>query len=83
MSSKVYDILKWLSAPVLPAVATLLLGLGEIWNIPIMIPIAGTVTLIATFLGTIVAKSSKDFFKDKEIVPATMGVYGDGSDEDE
>lgn len=83
MSSKVYDILKRLAAPVLPAIATLLGTIGKIWGLPIMTPIALTVGAIATCLGTIVVKSSKDFFKDKEIVPATMGVYGDGSDENE
>lgn len=83
MNSKVYGVLKWLSAPVLPAIATLLGTIGKIWDLPIMAPIALTVGAIATCLGTIVIKSSKDFFKDKEIVPATMGVYGDGSDEDE
>ena len=80
MSNKVYNILKYLSAPVLPALATLLLGIGEIWNIPIMTPIAGTITLVATFLGTIVVKSSSDYFKDKEIIPAQTGIYGDGTD---
>ena len=82
LNNSVYNVLKWLSAPVLPALATLLLGLAKIWDIPILVPIAGTVTLVATFLGTIVVKSSKDYFADKEIVPSTMGVYGDGSDEE-
>lgn len=67
----------------MPALATLLLGLGEIWNIPILTPIAGSITLVATFLGTIVAKTSIEYFKDKEIVPASMGAYGDGGDENE
>ena len=83
MSSKVYDILKWLAAPVLPAIATLLGAIGEIWHLPIMTPIALTVGAVATCLGTIVIKSSKEFFKDKEIVPSTMGVYGDGKDGDD
>lgn len=83
MSSKVYDILKWLAAPVLPAIATLLGAIGEIWHLPIMTPIALTVGAVATCLGTIVIKSSKDFFKDKEIVPSTMGVYGDGKDDED
>ena len=83
MSNKLYNWLKYLAAPVLPALATLLLGLGKIWDIPILTPIAGTVTLIATFLGTIVAKSSIEYFKDKEIVQATSGMYGDGGEADE
>lgn len=80
MSNKIYNILKYLSAPVLPALATLLLGIGEIWQIPVLTPIAGTVTLVATFLGAIVVKSSADYFRDKEIIPSQTGIYGDGTD---
>ncbi len=83
MSNKVYDILKRLASPILPALATLLLALGEIWKIPVMTPIAATVTAIAAFIGAITVTSSTKYFKDKEIVNSEMGVYGDGSDGDE
>ena len=43
-----------------------------------MAPIAATVTAVAAFLGALIVKSSITFFKDKEIVDATNGVYGDG-----
>lgn len=43
MSNKVYNILKYVALIVLPALATLLLGLGELWNIEIMPKIAVTV----------------------------------------
>lgn len=83
MSNKLYDILKKLASPILPALATLLIALGKIWGIPVMTPIAATVSAIAAFIGAITVTSSAKYFKDKEIVPSTMGVYGDGSDEDE
>lgn len=73
MSNKVYNILKYLSTIALPALATLLIGIGEIWNISIMTPIAGTVTLIAAFLGALIVKSSLSYFKDKEIIPIEDG----------
>lgn len=83
MSNQVYDFLKRLASPILPALATLLLALGEIWHIPLMTPIAASVTAVAAFLGAILVKSSADYFKDKEIVPSTLGTYGDGGEENE
>lgn len=83
MSNKLYDILKRLASPILPALATLLIALGKIWGIPVMTPIAATVSAIAAFIGAITVTSSAKYFKDKEIVQSTMGAYGDGSDEDE
>lgn len=66
MSNKVYNILKYVALIVLPALATLLLGLGELWNIEIMPKVAGTVTLIATFLGAILQVSSAKYWKENE-----------------
>lgn len=78
MSNKLYDILKRLASPILPALATLLIALGKIWGIPVMTPIAATVSAVAAFIGAITVTSSAKYFKDKEIVPSTMGAYGDG-----
>lgn len=66
MSNKVYNILKYVALIVLPALATLLLGLGELWNISMMPKIAGTVTLIATFLGAILQVSTAKYWAEKE-----------------
>lgn len=77
MSNKVYDALKVVSY-ILPPLATLLIGLSELWNIPILVPIAGTVSLLEGFLVSILGALSKNFFKDKEIVPSTSGVYEEG-----
>lgn len=66
MSNKVYNILKYVALIVLPALATLLLGLGELWNIEIMPKIAGTVTLLATFLGALLQVSTAKYWSNKE-----------------
>ena len=63
MSNKVYDILKWVALVVLPALATLYLGLGNYWNLPFPEEIAGTITLIDAFLGTILGISSVNYAK--------------------
>ena len=66
MSNKIYNILKYVALIVLPALATLLLGLGELWGIAIMPKIAGTVTLLATFLGAILQVSTAKYWSNKE-----------------
>ena len=63
MNNKVYDVLKWIALAVLPALATLYLGLTQIWNLPYGEAIAGTITLIDAFLGTILGISSIQYSK--------------------
>lgn len=69
MSNKLYDILKWLASPGLPAVAVLLIGASEVWNIPILALIGATVSLVAACFGEWTGQSSKKYFADKMIVP--------------
>ena len=66
MTNRWYNILKYVALIVLPALATLLLGLGELWDIEIMPKIAGTVTLLATFLGAILQVSTAKYWKEKK-----------------
>ena len=65
LTNRLYNILKYVALIVLPALATLLLGLGELWGIDIMPKIAGTVTLLATFLGAILQVSTAKYWKEK------------------
>lgn len=58
MSNKVYDILKDVALYVLPALATLVIALGNIWGIPYSEAIAATITAVDTFLGAIIKISS-------------------------
>lgn len=66
LTNRWYNILKYVALIVLPALATLLLGLGELWDIEIMPKIAGTVTLLATFLGAILQVSTAKYWKEKK-----------------
>lgn len=61
MSNKVYDIMKRLVCYVLPALATMIIGLGEVWNWSWAVPVAATVTIITTFLGSALCISSKNY----------------------
>ena len=72
MNDKVYDILKNWVLPLLTGGATFVITLGELWGIPYSKEVAGTMTALATLISFILNQSSKAFFKDKEIVPATV-----------
>lgn len=63
MSNKVYDILKDIALYVLPALATLVIALGNIWGIPYSEAIAATITAVDTFLGAILKISSISYNK--------------------
>ena len=62
-SNKIYDILKWISMVVLPAVATLYFALAGIWGFPYGEEIVGTLTAIDTFLGVILGISNAQYKK--------------------
>ena len=47
------------------ALATLLLAIGKIWNIAILTPVAATVTVVMTLLGTMLGVSTISYNKSK------------------
>ena len=63
MSNKVYNVLKWVAMIVLPALATLYLGLSNVWGLPYGEEISTTITLINTFLGTVLMISTNQYNK--------------------
>lgn len=63
MSNKVYDILVWVVQVVLPALGTLYAGLAVLWGFPYGEQIVGTITLVATFLGTCLRISNANYKK--------------------
>ena len=63
MSNKVYNVLKWIAMIVLPALATLYLGLSNVWGFPYGEEVSSTITLINTFLGTVLMISTNQYNK--------------------
>lgn len=61
--SKMYDTLKYIALVVLPPLEAFIIGIGEVWSIPIMAKVGATVALLATFLGALLVNSSKVFKK--------------------
>ena len=66
MSNKVYDILKYITQIVIPAVATLYFALAGIWGFPYGEQIVGTLTAIDTFLGVCLGISTRNYKKGGE-----------------
>lgn len=53
MNIKLYNILKWLSQILLPALGTLYFALSTFWNFPYADHIIGTIAAVDTFLGAL------------------------------
>lgn len=66
MKNKTYDVLKFIAQIVLPAIATLYIGLAQFWSIPFPEQIGGTIMLIDAFLGTLLGISSANYNKKGE-----------------
>ena len=63
MNNKAYDILKWFAMIVLPAAASLYMGLSALWGLPYGEEISGTITLVDTFLGAVLMISTSHYNK--------------------
>lgn len=63
MSNKTYDVLKYITMIVLPAIATLYFALAQVWNLPYSEEIVATITAITTFLGTLLQISKSKYDK--------------------
>lgn len=67
MSNKMYDFLKNLCTVWIPASIALFVGLNQLWNFTEYgEQIAGTMALIATFIGSIIGISSKNYWAEME-----------------
>ena len=63
INNKVYDVLKWLSVLMLPALSTFIAYVFPIWNIPYGDEISKTITAFATFVGIIIGVSTIGYNK--------------------
>ena len=66
MSNKVYDILKWVSVIVVPALVLFINTLGQIWGWEHTTEISATVSAIGVFIGALIQISSARYNKDQE-----------------
>ena len=61
LPNEVYDILKWITMIVLPALAAAYTGLASVWGWPYAGEIAKTVTVICTLLGALLGISTAEY----------------------
>ena len=66
MSNETYDILKFISQILLPAIGTLYFALATIWGFPYGEQIVGTVTAVDAFLGTCLGISTKEYWNGED-----------------
>lgn len=66
-SNKAYDILKWVCIIVLPAIATLYMGLAKIWDLPFETEVPQTITVVDAFLGALLGVSTINYNKDETL----------------
>lgn len=64
LDNKTYDFLKWIALILIPALGALYYGLSQIWGFPYGEEIVGTLTLIDTFLGTLLGISTAKYNKE-------------------
>ena len=63
LTSKTYDVLKWVAQYLLPAAGTLYFALSGIWGLPYGEQIVGTITAVDTFLGVVLGISTMQYNK--------------------
>ena len=64
LNDKVYDVLKWITMIVLPALATAYVGLASIWGWPFADEVAKTTAVVCTLLGALLGISTAQYNKD-------------------
>ena len=65
LPDKVYDILKWITMIVIPALATAYVGLAAVWGWPYADQIAKTAAVVCTLLGALLGISTAQYNKDR------------------
>lgn len=61
MKNTTYDILKYISLIIVPAIATFFGVIGEAWTIPNTEKIVITINALSVLLGTIINKASSNY----------------------
>lgn len=61
MTNKVYDILKWISVIVVPAIVVFINTLGKVWNWQYTTEITATISAIGVFIGAVIQISSAKY----------------------
>lgn len=79
-SNNVYDKLKWIALVLIPALASLYFGLSQIWGFPLGEEVVGTLTVVDTFLGTLLGISNINYKKTADLREETTNGLEEGEE---
>jgi hypothetical protein len=71
LSNALYDKLKFLVQVILPGMGALYVGLAEWWGLPNPTAVAGSIALVATFLGLFLGASARKYGGAGDLVVTT------------
>lgn len=67
LNNKVYDVLKWITLVLLPALTTLVGVILNCFNVGCTDIVLTIMTAVTTFMGAILGISSNNYYKNKEV----------------
>lgn len=73
-TNRLYDRLKFVAVILLPALGTLYFALAQIWGLPKVIEVIGTISALDTFLGFVLHISTNSYYKNGQNFDGTMHV---------
>lgn len=65
ISSKVYDILKWVALICLPAIQVFWLQIADVWHLDYALEIGKTIGAVALLIGTLIGVSTYNYRAEK------------------
>lgn len=74
LSSKQYDVIKWLTVTLLPAVGALYFALAAVWSLPAAEQVLGTLAAVQVFIGATMGISSKQYEESGEKYSGEINV---------
>jgi hypothetical protein len=63
LPNKLYDVLKWITLILIPALATAYVGLSAVWGFPYADEVARTACVACTLLGALLGISTAEYRK--------------------
>ncbi len=66
LPDKVYDVLKWITMIVIPALSTAYVGLASVWEWPYPSEVAKTCAVVCALLGSLLGISTAEYRKHYE-----------------
>lgn len=73
LNNNIYNLLKWITLVVIPALTTAYVGLSAVWGWPYATEIAKTSAVVCTLLGALLGISTASYYKDESQSGSDLG----------